>query len=53
MFGSADFSAYYLVEQGRQGVDVHGYGKQFIVRADEKLTAFLERRGRYMSLRSA
>ena len=23
-------------------VDVHGYGKRFIVRADEKLTAFLE-----------
>jgi hypothetical protein len=23
-------------------VDAHGYGKRFIVRADEKLTAFLE-----------
>ena len=23
-------------------VDAHGYGKHFIVRADEKLTAFLE-----------
>ena len=23
-------------------VDAHGYGKPFIVRADEKLTAFLE-----------
>jgi hypothetical protein len=25
-------------------VDAHGYGKRFIVRADEKLTAFLELR---------
>jgi hypothetical protein len=23
-------------------VDAHGYGKRFVVRADEKLTAFLE-----------
>ena len=23
-------------------VDAHGYGKRFIVRADEKLTAFME-----------
>ncbi len=23
-------------------VDAHGYGKRFIVRADDKLTAFLE-----------
>jgi len=23
-------------------VDAHGYGKRFIIRADEKLTAFLE-----------
>jgi hypothetical protein len=23
-------------------VDAHGYGRRFIVRADEKLTAFLE-----------
>jgi hypothetical protein len=23
-------------------VDAHGYGKRFIVRADEKLTAFLQ-----------
>jgi len=23
-------------------VDAHGYGKRFIVRADEKLTAFVE-----------
>jgi hypothetical protein len=24
-------------------VDAHGYGKRFVVRSDEKLTAFLER----------
>jgi hypothetical protein len=32
-------------ENGRRTmwiVDAHGYGKRFIVRADEKLTAFLE-----------
>jgi hypothetical protein len=23
-------------------IDAHGYGKRFVVRADEKLTAFLE-----------
>ena len=27
-------------------VDAHGYGKRLIVRADEKLTAFIERKGR-------
>jgi hypothetical protein len=26
-------------------VDAHGYGKRFIVRADEKLTAFMELQG--------
>jgi hypothetical protein len=33
-------------------VDAHGYGKRFIVRAEEKLTAFVELEGRYMSSRS-
>jgi hypothetical protein len=28
-------------------VDVHGYGKDFIVRANEKLTAFLELERRF------
>ena len=32
-------------------VDAHGYGKRFIVRADEKLTAFLELQGRYTNSR--
>jgi len=33
-----------LNHQGRTiwTVDAHGYGKRFIVRADEKLTAFME-----------
>ena len=30
-------------------VDAHGYGKRFIVRADERLTAFMELKGRYTS----
>ena len=28
-------------------VDAHGYGKRFVVRADELLTAFLDSRGRF------
>jgi hypothetical protein len=34
-------------------VDAHGYGKRFIVRADEKLTAFMElqrARGKHQEL---
>jgi hypothetical protein len=31
--------------------DAHRDGKQFIVRADEKVTAFVELQGRYTSLR--
>jgi len=30
-------------------VDAHGYGRRFIVRADELLTAFLELEGRFVS----
>ena len=32
-------------------VDAHGYGKRFIVRADEKLTAFVELEAAIGSLR--
>jgi hypothetical protein len=43
----AGWSYGYMSALDREGrtiwiVDAHGYGKQFIVRSDEKLTAFLE-----------
>ena len=34
-------------------VDAHGYGKRFIVRADEKLTAFLELESAILSGRTS
>jgi len=34
-------------------VDAHGYGKRFIVRADEMLTAFLELESQLIRMRAA
>ena len=46
-FHDAGWSLGWVSALNREGrtiwiVDVHGYGKRFIVRADEKLTAFIE-----------
>ena len=43
----AGWSYGYVLALDRKGrtiwiVDAHGYGKRFVVRSDEKLTAFLE-----------